>query len=103
MSDLRPPLEGPPDAPDLQDTLMEDSPLREADPMALEELLDRVNDYLIAGTPARIRENDDELLIKMVEGFREEAREWVQKEKDKPRRGTGRKSKEIDMSQALDL
>lgn len=94
--------ETPVDIADLQAELSENSPLREADPMALEELLDRVNDYLVAGTPSMIRANDDELLRAMVEGFREEAREWVQKEKNKPRRTPGAK-RGPDIDAGIDL
>lgn len=87
MTDLRPEAAAP-SAPDLQGDLIENSPLREADPLALEEFLDRINDLLVAGTPSAIRANDDALLTRLVETFREEAKEMVQREKNKPKRVT---------------
>lgn len=104
MADLRPETPAP-SAPDLQDDLIENSPLREADPLAIEEFLDRINDLLVAGTPSAIRANDDALLTRLVETFREEAKEMVQREKNKPRRaaGAGRPTKPIIPVELLDL
>lgn len=107
MSDLKASLQQAPiDENILAAELIADSPLREVDPASIDELLDRVNGHLIAGVPHMLRANDDELLNKLVSGFRREATQWAIAEREKPKRGTPRtaKTKEpIDLSQAIDL
>lgn len=66
----------------------EDSPLLEADPNAIEELLDRVNQNLIQGAPQEISDSD---LRKLVLIYRAQALKWAQDEEikaSKPKRGT---------------
>lgn len=90
----------PLDMTDIMNDLIDSSPLREVDPQSIDELLDRVNEHLVAGAPHMIRANDDRLLRKMVESFRTDALEWAQKEKDKPRRVA--KKAGPDMSLAIE-
>lgn len=94
-----------PDMPDIVDELVDGSPLRNVDPNSIDELLDRVNEALVAGTPHIIRADDDRLLTQMVEAFREEAREFIQREKDKPRSKprSGTSRKRPNATQGLDL
>lgn len=84
--------------------MVQDSPLRQALPDSIDELLDRVNDFLIEGVPHKIRANDDKLLKKMVLGYRREADSWIEEEKQKGKApsSTGRsRKKPVDLSDAL--
>jgi len=106
MSDLKAGLQQTPkDENALADELIANSPLREIDPASIDELLDRVNDALIAGVPSRLRENNDELLDKLVDGFRREAAQWAIAEREKKPRGTrtARAKEPVDLNQAIDL
>lgn len=90
----------PLDMADIMNDLINDSPLRQVDPASIDELLDRVNEHLVAGAPHMIRANDDRMLRQMVESFRTDALEWAQKEKDKPKRQV--KKAGPDMSLAIE-
>jgi len=57
------------------------SPLTEATPDSIDELLNRLNDSLILGNPL----NDDELL-KMADLYRSQALKYAQDEQNKPQR-----------------
>ena len=103
MSDLRTGRPEP-DENALADELIADSPLREVDPASIDELLDRVNDALISGVPSRLRENDDEILRKMVDAFRREAAQWAIAEREKKPRQTRTTVKApVDLNRAIDI
>lgn len=104
-SDLKAGLQQTTDENELAEQLIADSPLREVNPASIDELIDRINEHLIAGTPHLLRANNDELLTALTDGFRREAADWATKEREKPARGT-RKAKErppVDLSKAIDL
>lgn len=74
-----------------------DSPLREADPNAIDEMLDRINQCFAEGMPEKIT---DEKLHELVDLYRAEALRWQQEEQNKKPRARATKKPIIE---ALDL
>lgn len=68
------------------------SPLAEATPDSIDELLDMINDSLVEGMPERITE---EKLGPLVDAFRAEALKWTQEQLEKKPRQ--RKTKTVDV------
>lgn len=75
-----------------QDTesLIGGSPLREADPSSIDELLTRINDGIIAGTISNVA-NDEALLRQLIEVYRKQAEIWAVEE-SKPKAKSPRQS-----------
>lgn len=86
---------------DLNSDLIENSPLQEASSDSIDELLDRINEDLLAGAPHRITV-DDERLKKLIAIYRAQAEVWVLADQNKPKRATKR-DRSTDTSMALDL
>jgi hypothetical protein len=104
MSDLKVGLQQTPgEQSDLEAELIATSPLRAVDPASIDELLERVNEHLIAGVPNKLRENDDELLRRLVDGFRREAIDWATAERTKKPRAPRGEKKAVDLNLAMDL
>jgi hypothetical protein len=99
MSDLR--GTQPTNENALADEFIADSPLREVDPASIDELLDRVNEHLIAGVPSALRANDDEILKKMVDAFRREAAQWAIAEQTKKPRSAKKPKDPVDLNHAI--
>jgi ribosome assembly protein YihI (activator of Der GTPase) len=78
------------------DLLDGDSPLSEADPKAVDELLDRINQNLVAGLPGRITDKDLTSFVNMV---RAQAYRWTQEDQNKTPKVRERKTH----SQAVDI
>ncbi len=65
------------------------SPLAEATPDTIDELLSRANDHLVAGLPERIR--SDGILEALVIGFRAQAQKWLADEAEGKRHAKEKK------------
>lgn len=75
------------------DALIANSPLREVPPDAIEELLARINEDLLAGTPEKITD-DDPRMKKIISIYRAEAENWaIQASAPKKPRGAPREPK----------
>jgi len=66
---------------------MSDSPLKEADPQALQILFDRVNDKLVTGVPESITDED---IMPLVKIFRDDRKVFLS-EQDRLGRAPGKK------------
>ena len=102
MSDPRVVFQTEQDSSDQGSSLIENSPLREATPDSIEELLARVNEDLVAGAPQRITDNDPRLKA-LIEIYRKQAIQWTIDEANKPRKGEPRTKKERETSTAMAL
>ena len=78
------------------DLLDGESPLVEADPAAVNELLDRINEKMAAGLPGNIT---DEELERAVNVYRAMAYKWEQEEQQPKTRNTRKKR----VAEAVDI
>lgn len=80
----------------------DESPLVEATPDSIDELLDRINNHLAAGLPEKVT---NESLMKIVEAYRAQAVKWTAEVAETGRAPRGRKKAEKPdhSDKALDL
>lgn len=80
----------------------QDSPLAEATPDSVDELLDRANTAFAEGVPEKLT---DETLLKLVTLYRAQALKWQQDEEIKKTktRAAGRATKTLTPAEAIDI
>jgi len=77
------------------------SPLTEATPDSVDELLDLMNRSMVAGMPEAIT---DDKLVKLIAAYRRQAENWLIQEAEKRAAGPRkRQPKTFDTSQAIDI
>jgi len=76
-----------------------DSPLAEATPDSVDELLDRINGHLAEGLPGKISDSD---LLAVIRVYRAQALKWQQDEQTKKTK-TPRSAKKIAEAINIDL
>ncbi len=83
------------------DLLDGDSPLAEATPDAVDELLDRINAAMAAGLPGSITDSEFERVMNV---YRAQAYKWAQEEQmPKERKPRGKAAKPQSIAEAVDI